>query len=328
MADILTGNYRSFNREVAGFIPGSRLFSDPFRSLAYGTDASFYRLVPKIVILVKSPEEMSRVLKAASCFKVPVTFRAAGTSLSGQAVTDSVLLVISGGWKKFAIHDNGARITLEPGVIGAQANTYLIPHKRKIGPDPASINSCMIGGIAANNASGMCCGTAQNSYKTVEGMTIIFGDGSVLDTRDPGSRLRFQKSHKEVLDEIGRIRDEINSDADLRQRIIDKYRIKNTTGYSLNSFVDYADPIDIILHLMIGSEGTLGFISDITYATVVEHTHKASALVIYPDIENACKATIILKGGPSSAVELMDRASLRSVEDREGMPSYLKSLDV
>ncbi len=327
MADILTGNYRLFYQEVSGFIPGSRLFSDPFRSLAYGTDASFYRLLPKIVILVKSPEDMSRVLNAASCFKVPVTFRAAGTSLSGQTVTDSVLLVIAGGWKKFAIHDNGRRITLEPGVIGAQANAYLIPHNRKIGPDPASISSCMIGGIAANNASGMCCGTAQNSYKTVEGMTIIFSDGSVLDTRDPGSRLRFQESHEEILDEIRRIRDEINGDTDLRQRIIDKYRIKNTTGYSLNSFVDYTDPIDIILHLMIGSEGTLGFISDITYATVVEHKHKASSLVIFPDIENACKATIILKGGPSSAVELMDRASLRSVEEREGMPSYLKLLD-
>lgn len=327
MPDILAENYRLFYQEVAGFIPKQRLFSDPFRSLAYGTDASFYRLVPKIVILVRAPEEMSRIMNAARCFKVPVTFRAAGTSLSGQAVTDSVLLVISGGWKKFAVHDNGERITLEPGVIGAQANSYLSPHHRKIGPDPASINSCMIGGIAANNASGMCCGTAQNSYKTVEGMKIIFSDGAVLDTRDPGSRLRFQESHKDLLDEIVCIRDEINGDADLRQRISYKYRIKNTTGYSLNSLVDYTDPIDIALHLMIGSEGTLGFISEITYTTVVEHTHKASALVIFPDIEKACKATGILKGGPSSAVELMDRASLRSVEDRKGMPLYLKSLD-
>ena len=296
MADILAGNYRSFYQEVAGFIPGSRLFSDAFRSLAYGTDASFYRLVPKIVILVKSPEEMSRILNAARSFKVPVTFRAAGTSLSGTGGNRLSSAGYIGRLEEVCDPRQRGADYLEPGVIGAQANAYLIPHKRKIGPDPASINSCMIGGIAANNASGMCCGTAQNSYKTVEGMKIIFGDGYVLDTRDPGSRLRFQESHKEILDEIRRIRDEINGDTDLRQRIIDKYRIKNTTGYSLNSFVDYTDPIDIILHLMIGSEGTLGFISDITYATVVEHKHKASSLVIFPDIENACKATIILKG--------------------------------
>ncbi len=324
--DPLTDKYRLFYEEIGGFIPRSRLFSDPFRTLAYGTDASFYRLIPKIVIRVNTPEEISRILNIADRLKVPVTFRAAGTSLSGQAVTDSVLLVISGGWKKFTVHDNGERITCEPGVIGAEANSYLIPHRRKIGPDPASINSCMIGGIAANNASGMCCGTAQNSYKTVDRMKIILSGGLVLDTGDPGSRLRFAASHKMLLEEIGCIRDEINSDGDLRQRIIHKYSIKNTTGYSLNSFVDYTDPIDIILHLMIGSEGTLGFIAEITYRTVVEHVHKASTLVIFPDMENACKATIILKGGPSSAVELMDRASLRSVEDRGGMPSYLKSL--
>src|SRR5208283_5776643 len=199
MRDVLTGNYRLFYQEVAGFIPGQRLFSDPFRSLAYGTDASFYRLVPKIVILVRAPEEMSRIMNAARCLKVPVTFRAAGTSLSGQAVTDSVLLVISGGWKKFAVHDNGEMITLEPGVIGAQANAYLIPHKRKIGPDPASINSCMIGGIAANNASGMCCGTAQNSYKTVAGIRVVLADGTVLDTRDPVSRAAFIERRKDLV---------------------------------------------------------------------------------------------------------------------------------
>ena len=184
----------------------------------------------------------------------------------------------------------------------------------------------MIGGIAANNASGMCCGTAQNSYRTVEGMKIILHDGAVLDTRDPGSKRSFAGSHKALIREIEAIRDGIHSDATLNRRIREKYRIKNTTGYSLNAFVDYHDPIDIILHLMIGSEGTLGFNAEITYTTVVEHSHKASALIFFPDIENACNATIILKKEPVAAVELMDRASIRSVENKEGLPSYLRSL--
>ena len=223
------------------------------------------------------------------------------------------------------VFDNGERITLEPGVIGAHANSYLSQYSRKIVPDPASIDSCMIGGIAANNASGMCCGTAQNSYRTVEGMKLILYDGTVLDTRDSKSKQSFAESHRAFIREIEGIRDEINSDATLNRRIREKYRIKNTTGYSLNAFVDYHDPIDIILHLMIGSEGTLAFNAEITYKTVVEHTHKASALIFFPDIENACKATIILKKEPVSAVELMDRASIRSVEKKDGLPSYLKS---
>ncbi len=227
-----------------------------------------------------------------------------------------------------SIHDNGERITLEPGVVGAEANGYLAPFGRKIGPDPASINSCMIGGIAANNASGMCCGTAQNSYKTVESMKIIFADGALLDTADHASRLSFVESGsgKALIQEIENIRDEINGDPALRSRIAHKYLIKNTTGYSINAFIDYSDPLDIILHLLIGSEGTLGFTAEITYMTVVEHAHKASALIIFPDIASACKATIILKKQPVAAVELMDRSSLRSVENKPGLPPFLKSL--
>ncbi len=322
----LPADYRKFYDAATAFIPASRLLIDPFKTLALGTDASFYRLIPKIVIKTESRDEVSNILQTASRLKIPVTFRAAGTSLSGQAVTDSILLLLAGAWKNYVIHDNGERITLEPGVIGAEANSYLAPFGKKIGPDPASINSCMIGGIAANNASGMCCGTSQNSYKTVESMKIIFADGVLLDTADHASRRSFIESHKELIRELGIIRNEINGDPWLRSRIGRKYLIKNTTGYSINAFIDYSDPLDIILHLLIGSEGTLGFSAEITYKTVAEHPHKASALIIFPDIAGACKATIILKKQPVSAVELMDRSSLRSVESKSGLPAYLKSL--
>jgi D-lactate dehydrogenase len=322
----LPGKYRAFHDAISKEIPASRIYYDPFRTLAHGTDASFYRLIPKIVVKVRSPEEIAFLLRASDRLMVPVTFRAAGTSLSGQAVTDSVLAVLSGGWKDHRIHDDGLRIALEPGIIGAEANAYLAPYGRKIGPDPASINHCMIGGIAANNASGMCCGTAQNSYRTVESMKVIFHDGTLLDTSDPGSRRAFAASHPGLVAEIERIRDEIRGEEPLLRRIEAKFRIKNTTGYGVNAFVDYHDPVDILLHLMIGSEGTLGFIAEITYRTVPEQPCKASALLIFPDIGSACRATMRLKTGPVSAVELMDRASLRAVEEKEGMPSFLKSL--
>jgi D-lactate dehydrogenase len=322
----LPEKYRAYHDAVAKEIPVSRIFCDPFRTLAYGTDASIYRLIPKIVVKVRTPEEVALLLRTADRLSVPVTFRAAGTSLSGQAVTDSVLAVLAGGWRKHRILDGGERIALEPGIIGAEANAILAPCGRKIGPDPASINHCMIGGIAANNASGMCCGTAQNSYRTVESMKVILHDGTLLDTADPLSRRAFGESHPELVAEIARIRDEIRGDELLLRRIEAKFRIKNTTGYGINAFVDHDDSVDILLHLMIGSEGTLGFLAEITYRTVEEHAHKASALMIFPDIGSACRATMRLKTGPVSAVELMDRASLRSVEDKEGMPEYLPSL--
>ena len=246
--------------------------------------------------------------------------------MSGQAISDSVLIIAGGDWNKYEILDGGGRIRLQPGVIGAHANRYLGPYGRKIGPDPASINAAMIGGIAANNASGMCCGISENSYQTISSMRIVFVDGTVLDTADPQSRAQFGRSHAGLIDEINAIAEEVRSNRELAERIRHKYKIKNTTGYSLNAFIDFDDPLEIILHLMIGSEGTLGFISEIIYRTVVEHPNKASGLMIFPQMEAACTAASILKEEPVAAAELMDRASLRSVQAKEGMPGYLKSL--
>lgn len=319
-------NYQRFYSECTQFLPENRVYCDPIRTLAFGTDASVYRLIPKMVIKVRSRDEVSHILRIASTNHVPVTFRAAGTSLSGQSVSDSVLLLLAGGWGKYSVSPNGETISLEPGIIGSEANAYLKAYSRKIGPDPASINHAMIGGIAANNASGMCCGTTDNCYKTVTEMKIIFHDGSVLDTADNASREAFKNSHHQLLSSVERIRDEIAADPGLAELIAHKFKIKNTTGYGINAFVDHYDPFDIIKHLMIGSEGTLGFIAEITFRTIIDHIHKSSALIFFPDMENACHAVMQLDRETVSAAELMDRLALKSVEEKPGMPGYLKTL--
>jgi len=323
---MLTGKYKALYQQLAGTIDPKRIFHDPLHTLAYGTDASFYRLIPKLVIKAKDEQEVSLILQESSKLSIPVTFRAAGTSLSGQAISDSVLVIAGNHWKKFKITDNGFKIRLQPGLVGERVNALLAPYGRKIGPDPASINAAMIGGIAANNASGMCCGTAENSYKTVDSMRVIFADGTVLDTSDSESKAQFSKSHPQLIRDITEMVTSVKSNEPLASRISRKFKMKNTTGYSLNALVDFSDPFDVIEHLMIGSEGTLGFIAEISYKTVVEHPFRASSLMIFPDIEKACNAVSLLKSAPVSAVEIMDRAGLRSVEDHEGMPEYLKTL--
>ncbi|WP_242344563.1 FAD-binding and (Fe-S)-binding domain-containing protein [Anaeromyxobacter terrae] len=318
--------YRRLHDALAAHLPRERLVADPLRCLAFGTDASFYRLVPKLVVQVRSADEVVRLLSEAGALGLAVTFRAAGTSLSGQAISDSVLALVAGGFRRLAVLDGGARVVCEPGVIGADVNLALAPYGRKLGPDPASIGACMVGGIAANNSSGMCCGTAQNTYRTVESMKVVLPDGTAVDTGDAGSRERLARARPELVRGLAEIRDEIRADPALRARIAEKFRIKNTTGYALNAFVDFDDPVDILLHLLVGSEGTLAFIAEITYRTVEEQPHKASALAFFRDIGEAARATQLLAGGPVSAVELMDRASLRAVEGKPGMPPELRGL--
>ena len=324
---MLYGNYKLLYDAIVKSIDSRRIYHDPLYTLAYGTDASFYRLIPKMVIRAKDEKEVSTILKECSRLKIPVTFRAAGTSLSGQSVTDSVLLLAGNEWKNVTIEEKGNYITLQPGLTGGKANKLLAQFGKKIGPDPASINAAMIGGIVANNASGMCCGTAENSYKTVAGMRMVFADGTTLNTRDQESKDLFRSSHAQMLSEIEKLAEKARENKGLAERISNKYKMKNTTGYSLNALVDFTDPFEIIEHLMVGSEGTLGFMSEITFRTVRELPFRASSLVVFPDIMNACMAVTLLKQTPVQAVELIDRAGLKSVENENGVPGYLKTLD-
>ncbi len=320
--------YQKLAAVFATRIEQERIITQEAKRLAYGTDASFYRLVPKIVLRLKDLQEVIFAIQSCRELHVPCTFRAAGTSLSGQAVSDSVLITLTDDWHGHEIVDDGNKIILQPGVIGADANRYLAPFQRKIGPDPASINTCKIGGIAANNASGMCCGTAQNSYRTVDSMKIVFSDGTILNTADEASIAAFKQSHASLVSGIEALCQQVADNKELSDKIKHKYRLKNTTGYALNALVDYQDPIEVIEHLMIGSEGTLGFIAEITYNTVIEHPNKASALLVFATIEEACRAVTTLSKLPVAAVELMDGRAMRSVADKAGMPSFIQSLDL
>ena len=318
----------NFKRQLAKYIDSSRIIDDPMLRYAYGTDASMYRLTPKLVVFVENHDEVYNLLVLANTHNISVTFRAAGTSVSGQALSDSVLVILSNtSWQKHTILDNGQKILLEPGIIGATANSYLKPYATKIGPDPASIAACKIGGIAANNSSGMCCGTSKNSYKTLDGLKLILANGSSLDTRDINSRQNFLNYNSDIIDGIISIREQIRNDKSLCELIKHKFKIKNTSGYSLNAFLDFDDPIDILSHLMIGSEGTLGFISEICYNCVPDNQFRAVSLIFCNNLMDAVTLTESLSKTNVDAIELMDITSLHSIKDLTAAKKYLPTLN-
>ncbi len=306
-----------------------RIHTDPLMTYAWSGDASSYRLVPSVVVFINSEDEVRAVMAAARAEGLPITFRAAGTSLSGQAVTDGVLAVLGDGWRKLDIHPGAEQITLGPAIIVANANKALKPFNRKIGPDPASQATCKIGGVVNNNSSGMCCGVAQNTYHTMARLRIVLTDGTVLDSGDPASCQQFRQHHAGMLAAIAGLHAEVMADAELVALIRRKYRIKNTVGYSLNALVDYHDPLDILIHLMVGSEGTLGFVSEVTYNTVPEHPFKATALVPFPDPQSAGRAIIEMANGGAqvttgvTAAEYIERRALATVEHLAPMAPLL-----
>lgn len=315
----MENKHSQFLSAVRAFVPKTAVYTDGLRRFAWGTDAGFYRLVPKIVIRSSNEKEVSRILRAASKYDVPVTFRAAGTSLSGQSISDSVLVVAGKNWERYKVSEDGERITLEPGIIGSRVNAILKPYGRKFGPDPASIGSCMVGGIVMNNASGMSCGTHANSDRELESVRMVFADGSVLDTGDEDSREAFRAGHPDFIKGIEELRDGILADKELSDRIRYKYSIKNVTGLNIFPFVRFQDPFDIMAHLLVGSEGTLAFMSQVTMKTLPLPAKEASAMVYFGTIREAAEAVVVLRKDIDPAVldaaELLDKRSLASVDD-------------
>lgn len=314
----MTGQYQQYYHQVRSYIPKERLYTDDLHLLAWGTDAGFYRRLPQIVIRSNDEAEVARLLADARALGVSVTFRAAGTSLSGQAITDGVLIVAGKRWERYTVAPDGSTITMQPGIIGERVNQILAPYGRIFTPDPASKRSAMVGGIVLNNASGMNCGTHANSDRMLQSARIVLTDGTVLDTASRASRQAFADSHPDFIRKIEELRDRVNADAKLTARIRRKYSIKNVTGLNIYPLVMYTDPFDIIAHLIVGSEGTLAFLSEVTMATGHKHKHSASAMLYFSTMRQACQAVVAMKPGPVFSAEILDKKSLSSVADTTG----------
>lgn len=324
----LTRDYERFAKE-AKEICKDRVYTDHLRRYAYGVDASCYSYLPKVVVKAEDEREVRRLIRLCQQCGTPFTFRAAGSSLSGQCSSEDVLIVCNDGFKKMEVIDDGKALKCECGVIGSDANDLLKPYNRKIGPDPATLATALVGGILNNNSSGMCCGTAQNSYKTIRSIRVVLLDGTVLDTSDKKSIEQFLREKPQMVEDILQLRKEILADEELTHLIHHKYKIKNTTGYGLNSLVDFEDIIDIINHLFIGSEGTLGFVSEIVYNTVEDVPHKGCGLMFFSTLNDASLAVVALANMGREkviAAEMMDYQSLRAVQSLENVPEFVREV--
>ena len=318
----------TFAKEIAAFIPPERIFHDDVRRRAFSVDASMFFRQAAVVVDVVSEKEVISLLAFANTSGVGVTFRAGGTSLNGQCSGVGILARPKGPfWKNIEVDNQGQTIKAWCGALGSKMNEALAPFKKKIGPDPASLSTATFGGIIVNNAAGMCCTVEQNTYATLRDMRLILFDGTVVDTSDEENLARFRLSHGRLLDELLQIRQSILDDIGITGRIRRKYAIKNTCGYAVNAFVDFDDPVEILTHLMVGSEGTLGFVSNATITTIDTYSFRATALIFFPNLKSAATAvTRWSESDAANAAELFDWPTLRALANLPSAPSIIKEL--
>lgn len=299
--------------ELIAICGPARTLTRRLERVAYASDASFYHLVPAAVLQPRDVDEVRQILDWSRRHGLPITLRTAGTSLSGQAITDGLLLDLSKHWRGVEILKAGAEVWVQPGVIGGHVNTLLRPLGRKIGPDPASIQACMLGGILANNASGMCCGVSQNAYHTLKSLAFLLPNGYSFDTAAPEASRNFAERCPELHAGLAALRRELLAQPALCEKIRAKYRQKNTMGYSLNALLDYEDPLQILAHLLIGSEGTLAMITEAVLTTLPDKAFKYTGLLIFDSLAEACGRIEALAASGAAAIELLDDASLRAL---------------
>jgi len=303
-----------------------QVLTSPIDCRARAHDASHFLLYPRVVAVPHNADDVARLLRGCSEAGVGVTFRSGGTSLSGQAGTDAVLADVRRYFDGIEILDEGMRVRVQPGVTVNRLNAHLAAYGRAIGPDPASSAACTIGGVIANNSSGMACGTVENSYRTLESMVVVLASGTVIDTGSADADEKLRTLEPELHRGLFGIRERLMSNPSSVSKINQQFSMKNTMGYGLNSFLDYATPAEILAHVMVGSEGTLGFVASAVFRTIPVRPYVQTGLLVFEDMHAANRALPDLVATGAATLELMDTASIRVGQALANCPKQVSDI--
>ena len=313
--------------ELERVLPG-RVRSRSSDRLAYAHDASHYLLVPSVVVSPEDTNQVAQLMALCTRSGAPLTFRSGGTSLSGQATANGVLADVRQGFRRLRVLDDGASVRVEPGATVRQVNVLLARYGRKLGPDPASEIACTIGGVVANNSSGMVCGTEFNTYHTLESAVLVLPSGTIVNTADADADAELQRREPELCAGLLRLKDRIRRNPESVAQLTRLHQIKNTMGYGLNSFLDYDTPLGILLHLVVGSEGTLAFVAEATFRTIALNRYCGTGLLVFESLEEATRCLPALVESGFAAIELFDSTSLRVTQRLDGAEDVLPAFTV
>ncbi|MEO8092873.1 MAG: FAD-binding and (Fe-S)-binding domain-containing protein, partial [bacterium] len=326
--DVLAGGApEPLRSELTELLGAERVLARASDLIRYASDASPYRYLPKAVVIAHDVDDVAAVLAYGRRTGTPVTLRAGGTSLNGQAQGDGILVDVRRHWAGVTIFDQGRRARVRPGTVLGHANRVLAPHGRKLGPDPASTDAATVGGVIANNSGGMRCGVERDSYSTVRAMKLVLASGTVIDTEAADAGPLFAEREPELAAGLAEIREELRDDEQLSSRVRQKFEIKNTMGYRLCAFLDADEPLEIFRRLVVGSEGTLAFVAEAVFETVAVPRHTTVSWLHFASIDAAAAPVPQLVAAGASAVELMVAPALMVASDNiRGAPGHWREL--
>jgi D-lactate dehydrogenase len=326
--ELASGTPTDLKNALSELIGAEQVLHRAIDLVRYASDASPYRLIPQVVAAPRTIDDVVVLLKYCRENGRHATFRAAGTSLCGQAQSDDILIDVRKHWYGMSFDERSLALRVRPGVILGHASAYLRRHGRRLGPDPASINACTIGGVVANNAGGMRCTIDRDAYHTVRSMTIVLASGTVIDTAQPDAEAVFMRAEPDLAQGLLQLRAELIADRALVERVRHKYMIRNTTGYRLDALLDADTPLDIFRRLMVGSEGTLAFIAEVVINTLPTPGATCVTWIPVPSIDEAVALVPSLVSLGAEAVELMVAPALTAAAQAfPGTPEYWRTLD-
>src|SRR6202142_1304446 len=326
--DLASGTPRELREALTELIGRDQVFHRAIDLVRYASDASPYRLIPQVVVAPRNIDDVLALLKYCRENGRHATFRAAGTSLCGQAQSDDILIDVRKHWYGMSLEDGGLALRARPGVILGHASAYLRRHGRRLGPDPASINACTIGGVIANNAGGMRCTIERDAYHTVRSMTLVLASGTVIDTAQLDAEAAFMRAEPNLAQGLLKLRAELIADRALADRVLHKFAIRNTTGYRLDALLDADTPLEIFRRLVVGSEGTLAFMGEVVINTLPAPGATCVTWIALPSIDEAVALVPGLVSLGAEAVELMVAPALEAAAQAfPGTPEYWRTLD-
>jgi D-lactate dehydrogenase len=327
-ASLVDGTPGGLKADLVALLGKEKILHRAIDLVRYASDASPYRLVPQVVVLPRTTDDIVKLFRYCRETGRHATFRAAGTSLNGQAQSDDILIDVRRHWYGGKVEADGRSVRARTGMILGHINSLLQRHGRRLGPDPASSHACTVGGVIANNSGGMRCTVQKDAYHTVSALTFVTPSGAVIDTSRPEAEKEFALAEPKLAQGLLELRQELLADPVLADRTRRKYAIRNTHGLRLCALLDGETPLGIFRRLLVGSEGTLAFIAEAVLETIPAPRVTSVAWIPVPTIDEAIALVPGLVKLGATAVELMVAPALTAAGQafRE-TPSYWRTLD-